>query len=125
MIDQRRLERRDGEAGRYGEEAQRGHEGDWAAAQKHSRDRGDNGRRTSRPPRRLMVSREIKDNAGAEGDGEPRQQAAGADLHCRPRADARWNGKLGLRPKTVPALAQSVDRPGCCAGSHAGPRLAL
>ncbi len=98
---------------------------DGSASQQHRRDRGDDGERRRRPPGRLMIGREIKDDAGAEGDGKPRQQAAGADLDRGPFADARGNGELGVGPEAVPPAARSADRPSSYAGPRASPHAIL
>jgi hypothetical protein len=119
MIDQRGLEGGDSEAGADGRNAECDHEGDRTAQHRH--DRGDDGERRSRPPRRFMLGGEVEDNARAERDGEPRQQATGADLGQRPFADARGNGEFGLRPNPVPRTPRPPDRP----SSYAGPSAAF
>jgi hypothetical protein len=68
-----------------------------------------------------MLGGEVEDNAGAERDREPRQQPTGADFGQRPCADARGNGKFGLRPNPVPRTPRSPDGP----RSYAGPGAAF
>ena len=80
MIDQRGLQRGNGKAGGDGEKAEAEHEADRTPAQQHGGDGTGCRRSRRRPPGRFALGGEIKNDAGAESDREPRQQAARPDL---------------------------------------------
>jgi hypothetical protein len=119
MGDQRRLERRDGKAHRDTETSEREHEGKWSTPQKNHGGSGRGSGAAGRPGGRLAISREIENDAGAEGDREPGKKPPGADLGGGPGAHARRRGEAKLRPYAVPAPLRTADRPSADAGAGA------
>ena len=111
MVDQRRLHCGNGKARADSEKAKREHKAYGTAAQERRSDSGDDSQGRCHPPDWLALCREIKNDAGAEGDREPWQQPTGANFDERPFADTCWDGELGLRPSRAPDLARSADRP--------------
>jgi len=111
MVDQRGLQRGNGKAGGYGEEPKRHHEADWPPAQQHRGDGAGCPRSRGRPPGWFALGGKVEDDAGAEGDRKPRQQAARPDLGERPLANAFGDGELGAPPRAAPCGACAADRP--------------
>ena len=82
---------------------------------------------------RLVRGGEIERDAGAKGDGHPRQQPACAGLGAHPGAQPFEQGRPGRAPATAPAcraLRGSARRPGpgnalAAPGGGAAPRPAL
>ena len=126
MIDQHGLQRGDGKAGGYGEEPKRHHEADWPPAQQHRGDGAGCPRSRCRPPGRFALGGEIEDDAGAEGDRKPRQQAARPDLGERPLANALGDGELGAasasRSMPAPAPPTGQVRVPVCPRAHCARR---
>jgi len=77
MADQRGLKRRDRKSQGDAEHPKRHHMRHDLPAQKYRAEPAECGDRYCRPQRRLAFGREIENDAGAIGDGKPRQQPAG------------------------------------------------
>ena len=112
MLDQRGFERRHGKAGADGEKSERENEGHRPVAQQHSGRRRNGKGGQGRPPGRLMLRGEIKNDAGAEGDREPRQQSRPAPIsaaaHARMRAGTANSacGQTPFQPHGAPPTGQ-------------------
>jgi hypothetical protein len=112
MLDQRRLDRRNGKARRHREKAERENEGERPAPQEDRGNCGNRSRRQRRPPSRFVIGREVENDAGAECDREPGKEAASANLGGGPGAHARWYGETDIGPNALPAPLRTANRPG-------------
>jgi hypothetical protein len=119
MSDQGRFERGDGKTQSDAERPKRKREGKRPPSQQ---DRGDGAHGSGgagRPGGRLVIGREVKNDAAAQGDRQPGEKPPGANFGCDPRAHARRYGEAELRPNTRPAPLCTADRPSSKAGGRA------
>jgi hypothetical protein len=110
VIVQRRFECRDGKTQGNAEEAKRDDVGHDLPAKERCAKGADRGRHRRGPQCRLAFGSEVKNDAGAIGDREPRQQPAGRQLGRRPFANSRWRAELRA-PPIAPARALPAARP--------------
>ena len=106
MADQRGLERHNCKAQSDAEEAKRDHVRHDLPAQQQCAKCKHRGRYGSRLHRRLALRREVKNDAGAVSDSEPRQQPAGCEFLRGPFTNARRRTELGASPICAPARAR-------------------
>ena len=107
MADQRGLDGRDRKARGYRKYDERDDEAWKMAAQHDGEARADACQCGARPPHRLMVGREIEDDAEAVADREPGQKMRDSDLLGHPLA--KFCGRE--KPETRPGQARAVDVP--------------
>jgi len=111
MGDERRLERRHRKAQRNPENAERDRMGGKASAQRYGDNGANAGQYSRRPKRRLAFGREVKHDAGAESDREPRQKPSRRGFLGRPFVDLCGRNGLPTRPVSAPARSQPAAGP--------------
>lgn len=111
MADQRGLDGRDRKAGGYQKYRERDDEARKMPAQHDGEARADARQHRSRPPHRLMVGREIENDAEAVADREPRQEMRGSDLLGHPLAKFCGREKAEPRPGHARRSRRSADGP--------------